>query len=136
MFFSKKDYLKYSWLNLSWDFVIEMNIYIPSTNPWDTRFLFQLWDYKLYLLDNWKIKLSNGIWNKFYELFNYSLYSWFQKFITIKQWNTYIFKIWNTELWRFTNSNPINSSASLYIWSDSNKYNQINSIVDYVKIYK
>ena len=111
-------------------------IYIPSTNPWDTRFLFQFWDYKLRLNDNWKIKFYNGSWDKYYEPFNYSLYNWFQKVIAIKQSNTYILKIWNTELWRFTNSNPINSSESLYIWSDSNKDNQINSIFDYVKIYK
>ena len=136
MGFSKKDYLKYSWLNLSWDFVIEMNVYIPSTNPWTSRVLFQLDNYQVILSSDWKIKFANGNWNKLYTSFNYNTYSWFQKFIAIKQGKNYTLKIWNTTIWTFNNSNTISSSANLYIWSSSIKNKQLNSVIDYVKIYK
>ncbi len=130
--------LEYTWLWLDSvsNFAIKMNVYFPSSNPWNDRVLFQIDNYRLYLTDNWNIKFHNGTWNRYYGLFDYNTYAWFQNIIAIKQWNNYTLKIWWTTLWNFTNTNTISSTAPLYIWSNSNNDNQLNNIIDYVKIYK
>ena len=138
--FQHAEYVKYSWLNLTWDFAIEMRVEFPSTVPETTRYLFQLWDYKAYLDPYWVVFLKNS--NMLYSDIT-KIYDWnFHTITAIKKSNDYFIKIdweylvdpatWNTET--FNSTDPV--WGELFIWSQNDSTLQLNDIIDYVKIYK
>ena len=109
-----------------------MSVYIPNTNPEWTRYLFAMWNYKLYLNSIGKIVLKNGS-----SAYTSVDYNWnFQTIRAEKQGNNYTLKVWWSTS-SFTSSNSIPDNY-IYIWSEesTSPTKQINSVIDYVKIYK
>lgn len=135
------DFLKYSdQLNgvtgsgLVWDFAIEMRILNPNENS-IKKYLLTSWnDIQLYI-KNWYLIFNNYWWTEKYITY---LNNWFTKIILKKKNWILEFIVWNNPpkiIWHTINNN-INK---LYIWTleyNWNYYWQLNSIIDYIKIYK
>lgn len=134
------DHIKYTGINFPDKFSIEMSVYIPNSNPGWTRYLFQLGDFKWYFQNDWKLRIRNGSGSSKRYDSDVSYNGTFQKIIiTREDWPgaNYVYSIFINWIkqWDFTSSTSIWSD--LYIWrSESASSNQINSIIDYVKIYQ
>jgi hypothetical protein len=129
------DYLKYTDLNLTWDFVIEIRVKFPSTIPTTTRYLFELGDYKSYLTPNTNPLIFLKNWAGTNSNIS-TYYDWnFHTITAKKESNNYSLEIdWNSMWLSFTSIFPI--WTELYIWWKSSNTSQINNIIDYIKIYK
>lgn len=125
-----QDYLKYSNLDLTWDFAIEMNVRVP--NDTDKHYILFNAYLKLYIgKDDWKLYL-NGYSNDL-------LTKWvFNKIYVIKEWSKVYVSVWNSNSKIDTNQS-ITTISELWVWYyqwSSNYSFQLNDIIDYVKIYK
>lgn len=139
--FWNDEYLKYSTLNLDSDFIIEMNVQIPEFD-WEKHYLIHSWyntattsdDIKLYIQD-WKLYLNPSDVSDYKRISNTS---WNFANIKLKKSLNYIKAIhWSLET---TTKSFTSTIDNFLIWSfyyspSIYKY-QINSIIDYVKIYK
>lgn len=134
-------YLKYSDLNLTWDFAIEMNVSKEAFNTSSTtRYIFD--NYKDWDLSNsWKWLFINNYWNIIG-------FNWYPTICTSNCFNNnelntdfikIIIKNW-IELnigWKsFSLIDKNINISNLFVGSKYNWYNQINWIIDYIKIYK
>ena len=107
-----------------------------STTDVKDNFLFWLYNWDLYFLKSLtnSIKIGKSILqglinDNFYTIIATYKNTWIELQIKDKNWNI-INKNSNT-------SNYVNiNNWILYIWSDYNKQNQWNDIIDYLKIYK
>lgn len=126
------DYIKYSNLNLSSDFAIEMSVEVLNDTSSTKYYLIHSWNDIRLWIQYWKLYFNEtdpSLW--------INLWTWFQKIKLIKKWT----KIYAEYNWTQTSeknlTNPINeiivwafySSSLWYVW-------QLNSIIDYIKIYK
>ena len=140
------NFIKYGDLNLNWNFLIEMNVRGDSLEGEEIKYFFDSdvfkffrktissESYLLYINSSGKtlksISNTTGIINdQFYKLkitrknTESELTLEDEKWI-ILEWN---WPDWNEIIWDI---------SYLYVWSTTGGKNQINSIVDYVKIYK
>lgn len=135
------DKLKYSNLNLTWDFAIEMNVSKEAFNTSSTtRYIFD--NYKDWDLSNsWKWLFINNYWNIIG--FNWVPTICTSNCFTNNELNNDYIKIiiknW-IELnigWKsFSLIDKNINISNLFVGSKYNWYNQINWIIDYIKIYK
>lgn len=125
------DFIKYSWLNLSNDFVIEMIV----AKKWLIQ---DWWRYIFDTQDKWKwlyIWKSDGYFLKYNSKLlcnrncNLNFTNSFEKIIINNK--TKKLQIW----WKEFNIDNINI-ADLFIWSRNDKTLQFNWVIDYIKIYK
>lgn len=124
------DYLKY-WHYYTTNFGIEMNVFVPQIWWW-ARFLAQLWDLKIYIDDNSKLFVKYW-WATVYTAKDLNIHQ-MNKILLFKEWNKYNLYINDSDIW-MVNSSTSDTNPHLFIWSDSYKAQQFNSIIDYVKIY-
>ncbi len=134
------DYIKYSWLGIHDDFIIEMNIKgdaLKENKNWKNHNIITIEDKNISILN-----LSQGnklnIWDSScFDECNFSSINWDQNYTVLISNNN--FSIYNDNYEQIINFNWFNISSYIgfvYIWTNKFKNNQINSIINYVKIYE
>jgi len=122
------DFIKYWWLNLSWDFAIEINVFIKDNNK---RYLINNPNFNLYTQD-WKLYFSDWSVTKYIEWISSS----FNKIFIKREWWKIYLKIWGNS---FSEKSTFSWTLdhfflwSRYTWSDY--IWQIDHVIDYIKIY-
>lgn len=129
------DFIKYSNLNLSWDYIIKMNVRLSrDKKSW--------WPY--YLLnsknENLNLYIQNRRVNKIWKKINNKYFD--DNFHTFTLYNNWNLKIDWDSLWTIS----INPFSNLYVWANyfNNPFpsshieyiKQWNDIINYIKIYK
>ena len=129
------DYIKYNNLDISWkEFIIEMNVRIWDLNK---RYLMHSWNNFKLFINNWYLYV-NDWWSDSLTYPELLLNQNHFNNIKVKNswWFTFL-KVWSNNWKKLSiTASPENYS---YVWSfkiASNYYWQINSIVDFIKIYK
>lgn len=131
-------------LNLWSNFAIEMSVLGSAfKNVTGTYYLYEVWDIYLkiswWYLKMWFMHTVTDETNK--QVINSSQFSnldsnTFYKVIAIYDWNNRKLQLNDLEPTTFGNPHNITSINNIYIWSNKNTSNQLNNIIDYVKIYK
>lgn len=131
---SINDYIKYNWLNLSWNFAIEMNVSSDTiTTNWNRLFFEWPWNNRLWISKSSTsdfIKINNNLVCTNCLPTNIS-----SSFVKIKLINWLELSIWDIK-YPLNSTYAINIANNIYIWSNLSSTQQINWILDYVKIYK
>ena len=138
------DYLKYSNVSELFrdDYILEMRINIPTvdnTNDVNKKYLLSSVDWlELWLDKNNKLNTKIITQSRDEELknidsFNGTIDLWFQT-ISIKKSDDIMYYSISWSDW--TEMNTPNIKNLMYIWSNPIESSQINSIIDYIKVYK
>ena len=134
------DYIKYSWLDVDDDFIIEMNIKgdaLKEKSNWKNHNILSIQDTNISILNlSWGNKLTIGSKSCFDQC-DFSDINWNKNYTILISNNN--FSIYNDNYEQIIYFNWFNISnyiGFVYIWWTKFKNNQINSIINYIKIYK
>ena len=132
------DFIKYSNLDLNWNFAIEMRVRVPESDN-KTHYLLHAWpNFKFYIYD-WYLYYKK--WTNTSQLSNLlQLNIWQFNTVSIKkEWSEVSLKV-NGWSWVDTGMTFNDNIENLYVWAVHAWWDiymsQINDIIDYVKIYK
>ena len=130
------DFIEYSELNLNDDFIIEMNVLVPNSDS--PHYLLYGWNNFKLLIENWKLKFKkwSSNWTREQNLTKLN----FNQIYIKKENNNIYLKVGSlTTQWKKQELKLENNINELIVWAAplSKLYiSQINSIIDYIKIYK
>ena len=134
------DYIKYSWLDVDDDFIIEMNIkgdVLKQKSNWKNHNILSIQDTNISILNlSWGNKLTIGSESCFDQC-DFSDINWNKNYTILISNNN--FSIYNDNYEQIIYFNWFNISnyiGFVYIWWTKFKNNQINSIINYIKIYE
>ncbi len=138
------DFIKYKGLDLSWNFLIEMRVNIKKDGK--KKYLIDSKYFQLYMQEDNKIRFQEtGQTEKYTFILKDNINEWFYTIsleyisignqIKLNGWNSeHEYNYLETEL-------ENNKNVDIVIWAweinpDINYKNQINNVIDYIKIYK